>query len=105
MSPESLLDSLLAAGLSLRIDGERLIVNPAAKLTDEMRAMIASQKGDLMALLASSFCPVGHKLDPKDICWKCCYRRCSGCGRDTGSCFIELCNPCGNRDEWGVRKG
>jgi hypothetical protein len=37
-------------------------------------------------------------LDQKSRCWHCCNRVCSGCGRPTGSAFIELCYACGLAD-------
>src|SRR5262249_47255594 len=33
-------------------------------------------------------------LAAKFICWTCCDRLCSTCGRPTGSAFIEVCWQC-----------
>lgn len=33
-------------------------------------------------------------LDDKGRCWRCSYRRCKGCGKDTGSAFIRFCILC-----------
>jgi hypothetical protein len=41
-------------------------------------------------------CPSCHKpLDAKARCWRCHYRTCGGCGKDTGSAFLALCITCG----------
>lgn len=53
MSCADLIRNLAQAGLRLTADGERLIVTPAARLTDELRALIREQKGELMRSLAS----------------------------------------------------
>lgn len=52
-----LIRHLARAGLKLTADGERLIVTPAARLTDELRALIRDQKGELMRSLASASAP------------------------------------------------
>ena len=38
-------------------------------------------------------------LDARHRCWKCCDRRCSRCGKATGSAFIELCLSCQAAEE------
>lgn len=43
------LESLVAAGLSLRTDGEQLIVTPASALTDALRNLIRQNKPRLIA--------------------------------------------------------
>lgn len=52
MTPtRELLASLEGAGLILRLDGERLLVSPADKLTDGLRDSIREQKASLIAEL------------------------------------------------------
>lgn len=51
MGARDLLGELMAAGLSLTIDGDRLIVTPRDRLTDAMRDGIRAHKPDLLALL------------------------------------------------------
>lgn len=55
-------------------------------------------------------CPGCKKpLDEKARCWKCNYRTCKGCGRNTTSVLIRFCDLCaltGKADEmepegWG----
>jgi len=44
-------------------------------------------------------CPTcGGTLTSQGICWACCDRLCSSCGRLTGSAFLALCFPC----EWKI---
>jgi hypothetical protein len=51
MGARDLLEDLLGAGLSLRLDGEQLIVAPRDQLTEQLRTAIRAHKADLVALL------------------------------------------------------
>jgi hypothetical protein len=51
MGASDLLAELAGAGLSVRADGERLVIRPASKLTDELRAALVAAKPELLALL------------------------------------------------------
>lgn len=96
-TPATFLSALSARGITLEADGERLLVSaPAGVLTDADRGRIRVHKSELLALVAR--CP-GCKRPLRDgRCWRCHYRPCSGCRRDTGSAFIEMCDPCGQRE-------
>ena len=40
-------------------------------------------------------CPgCGKAMDVSRRCWRCHYRACTRCGRNTGTAFIELCIAC-----------
>ena len=51
MGARKLLSDLAGAGLSVTADGERLVIRPASKLTDPMRAVLRDAKPELLALL------------------------------------------------------
>jgi hypothetical protein len=66
---------------------------PPAGLLEEL----AARKAELLALLAAASCPAcGRALDGKGRCWAahCGWRRCKGCGRNTGTPFIRYCLIC-----------
>lgn len=48
------------AGLSIRAEGDRLVVSPRERLTDELREAIRTHKSELTAALN------GHRLAPRD---------------------------------------
>lgn len=89
-----LLTSLTQRGIRLSaVDGRLRAEAPTGTLTPEDRLALATRKVQLLALLR---CPQCYRpLDEKSRCWKCHYRTCTGCGRDSGSAFIELCFSCG----------
>ena len=51
MCARELLDDLAAAGLTVTADGDRLVIRPAAKLTDAARAALRALKPEVLALL------------------------------------------------------
>lgn len=51
MGARELLHELTGAGFSLAVDGDKLVIRPASKLTDELRMALRAAKPDLMALL------------------------------------------------------
>lgn len=51
MPPACLVNFLTASGFGVRVDGERLIVQPSADLTDRLRALIREHKPWLVAYL------------------------------------------------------
>ncbi len=51
MGARELLSDLAGAGLSVKADGDRLVIRPASKLTDPMRAALRDAKPELLALL------------------------------------------------------
>lgn len=54
MGSADLIRHLAHAGLRLEVDGARLVVWPAARLTDDIRALIREHKGELLRTLASA---------------------------------------------------
>lgn len=62
MGARDLLAELAGAGLSVRAEGERLVVRPASKLTDDMRAALVGAKPELLALLAGNAKAHPYKL-------------------------------------------
>lgn len=52
MGARELLANLAGAGLSVIADGDRLVIRPASKLTDDMRAALRDVKREVLALLA-----------------------------------------------------
>lgn len=51
MGARDLLDTLAGAGVTVRLDGERLIVSPRQMLTDDLRATLKTHKTALIAEL------------------------------------------------------
>lgn len=63
MGASDLLSDLLRAGFSVEAHGDRLLIRPASKLTDELRGDVRTAKSELLALLLVS--PARpHKLTP-----------------------------------------
>ena len=54
MGARELLADLAGAGLSVTADGDRLVIRPASKLTDDMRTALREAKPYLLALLAAT---------------------------------------------------
>ncbi|MDT8998989.1 hypothetical protein RQP53_06875 [Paucibacter sp. APW11] len=51
MGARDLLDALGDAGMSVAAEGDRLVIRPGSKLTDELRAALREVKPELLALL------------------------------------------------------
>jgi hypothetical protein len=106
------------AGLSLRVDGGRLVIRGPKRFADVAQRLL-ERKADVLAALQAwgktsspcspsspppppaegRRCPdCGGRLDQKARCWTCCERLCSQCGKATGSAFIELCLHCGRSE-------
>lgn len=54
MGARELLGELAGAGLTIRADGDQLVIKPVSKLTDDMRAALRAAKPELMVLLTSA---------------------------------------------------
>ena len=54
MGARELLQDLAAAGFSVEANADKLLIRPASKLTDELRAAVRAAKPDLMALLTDA---------------------------------------------------
>ena len=54
MGARDLLHDLAGAGLSVTADGGRLVIRPASKLTDDLRATLRAAKPELLALLTEA---------------------------------------------------
>lgn len=52
MGARDLLASLAGAGVSVTAEGDRLLIRPASRLTDDQRAALRLAKPELLALLA-----------------------------------------------------
>ena len=52
MGARELLDELADAGLRVEAAGDKLLIRPATKLTDELRAALRAAKPELLALLS-----------------------------------------------------
>ena len=63
MTSVTLYLELYQAGLLLSTDGEKLLVTPADKLTDELRLAIRQHKPELIELLQSAHHTTGRLLD------------------------------------------
>ena len=61
MGARDLLADLADAGVTVTTDGDRLVIRPASKLTDPMRAALRDAKPELLALLAGQ--PVAAQAD------------------------------------------
>ena len=51
MGTRDLLEDLAGAGLSVTAEGDRLVIRPASKLTDSLRAALRDAKPELLVLL------------------------------------------------------
>ena len=75
MGADDLLMELKGEGFALSTDGNRLVIRPASKLTDTMRAALLAAKPELLALLAGTAAPTAgttpvwdrpHRLMPAE---------------------------------------
>ena len=53
MGARDLLNDLAEAGMTIRADGNRLLIRPAEKLTDDMRQALRAAKAELLAELGA----------------------------------------------------
>ncbi len=63
MGARELLHDLAGAGLSVTAEGDRLVIRPASKLTDDMRSALRQAKSELLALLTA---PRPYRLGQAD---------------------------------------
>lgn len=68
MGARELLDDLVRDGFNIVADGDRLVIRPASKLTDDLRQMLRAAKPELMAMLN------GATNDPTRTCRACTNR-------------------------------
>ena len=66
MGAHDLLADLASAGLSIEAHDHRLVVRPASKLTDDLRARLRATKPELLALLLAPM--------PDRTCTECAHR-------------------------------
>jgi TubC N-terminal docking domain len=62
MGARELVAELSRAGVALQVDGDCLVIRPASKLTDNMRAAVRAARPELLALLSEPAHPRPHKL-------------------------------------------
>lgn len=96
-----LLDDLAALGIRLHVlpDGRLGYRASRGILTPELRERIVTARRELLALLGP--CPSCRTPLDRGRCWRCMWRQCSRCGKQTGSAFIETCCACGLRADDG----
>lgn len=68
MGARELLDDLARDGFSIAADGDRLLIRPASKLTDDRRNALRAAKPELVAILS------GAANDPTRTCRSCLNR-------------------------------
>ncbi len=64
MGARDLLSDLADAGLSVTVEGDRLVVRPASRLTDDLRSALREAKSELLMLLAENDDPSTPILCP-----------------------------------------
>lgn len=60
MGAHDLLVELGCAGLTATADGDRLVIRPASRLTDDIRSSVREAKAELLALLSGEISQPGH---------------------------------------------
>lgn len=80
MGARDLLDGLAEAGISVAVDGDKLVIRPASRLTDDIRAALRASKPELLALLVGRD---SHAAPPSTrTCAGCLHRtRVATCGK------------------------
>jgi hypothetical protein len=66
MGARELLTELADAGMSVTLDGDRLLVWPRSMLTDDWRVLLREAKPELIALLSAEHCDLAPAL-PADL--------------------------------------
>jgi PHP family Zn ribbon phosphoesterase len=79
----------------LRVDGDQLYITPRNKLDARQVEQIQTLKPDLINLLKTACPKCRRPLSTNNACWRCHWRQCIVCGKDSGSEFIATCAPCG----------
>jgi hypothetical protein len=113
MTTDELFEKLAGVGLQVVLggDGNPRVVGKKELLTPALFAVLAIHKANILSRLGQSTTPqpviyqyagqpclfCRQPTDKKGICWQCGERICTGCGRGTGSVFIELCHVCGSK--------
>lgn len=71
MGARDLLAELAGAGLIVTVEGDRLVIRPASKLTDAMRAALRAEKPEVLALLAQKQGPDARAflVDASAVTW------------------------------------
>ena len=98
MTAADLLADCRRRGVDVTAVGDRLRWRcrggPPADLLNRLR----ERKAEILATLTAAACPACRgPTDAGRRCWRCCDRPCVGCGRPTGSAFIQRCSACGAR--------
>jgi hypothetical protein len=86
MGARDLLAELACLGVTVTADGDRLLIRPASKLTDELRAALRAHKAELLAAAAASpiapLTAIAHQLPigPREVldCLLSVYPRAGG---------------------------
>ncbi len=91
-----IISNLLKSGITIRLDGDQLVVKPASRLTDHLVARLRAAKPELISILAgpSAACPSCGGCVVRDRTFDGYQNRiCIGCGR-----WLR-CLPPGSSDE------
>lgn len=105
MTTDQVLKAIAERGLAVVLhEGKPVLRGPKAEVTPKLlnalrwhREEIARRLTPENPVATAEPCPAcGKLLDSKARCWalKCGWRRCGGCGRNTGSVFIANCDQC-----------
>ena len=69
MTPADILAHITAAGILLEVAGDKILAQPADRLTDEHRGLIRANKPTLMALLSEPR-RLWDVVEPTGVCWR-----------------------------------
>lgn len=73
MTPSSLLWDLLSDGFTLQVTAGKLVIQPASKLTDALRAAVREHKAALVALLGGEGAGGPFAAEPPRLGWAAYY--------------------------------
>jgi virulence-associated protein VagC len=65
MEATKILQALAHAGVNVTVQGDRLVIRPASKLTDSMRAALHNSKSELLAMLTDAAHVLSTADDPR----------------------------------------
>jgi hypothetical protein len=78
-----------------RVQEDQLWITPRERLSSSQIERIKRLKAQIIELLKTCCPKCRRPLSTNEACWKCHWRRCFVCGKETGSEFIATCAPCG----------
>ena len=96
MNVDLIIAMAMVSGLSLRLDGEELVVRPRSALTVELKELLLTNKSEIVSALRDTEVPVGTFLD-NGRRWVPPRERAGWCPCDAGRIWDEhsgLCRIC-----------